>query len=63
MRSDPELGRVGLIAVSGYAQPEDVAAAKDAGFDAHLAKPPSLEALEQAIAEVGLEGATAVGLR
>jgi CheY-like chemotaxis protein len=57
MRADPELGRVALVAVSGYAQPEDVAAAKEAGFDAHLAKPPSVEALERAIAEVGRERA------
>jgi PAS domain S-box-containing protein len=53
MRADPALGDVGLIAVSGYAQPEDVAAAKAAGFELHLAKPPSLEALERALAEVG----------
>jgi len=29
-----------LIAVSGYAQPDDVKKAVDAGFDAHIAKPP-----------------------
>ena len=29
-----------LIAVSGYAQPEDVRRAIEAGFDAHVAKPP-----------------------
>jgi CheY-like chemotaxis protein len=59
MRADPELNRIGLIAVSGYAQPEDVAAAKEAGFEVHLAKPPSLEALERALAEVGRDEATA----
>lgn len=32
-----------LIAVSGYAQPEDIARATDAGFDAHVAKPPAPE--------------------
>jgi CheY-like chemotaxis protein len=53
MRADPELGRVGLVAVSGYAQPEDVATSKDAGFDAHLAKPPSIDSIERALAEVG----------
>jgi signal transduction histidine kinase/ActR/RegA family two-component response regulator len=53
MRADPELGRVVLIAVSGYAQPEDVAMAKEAGFDAHLAKPPSIDALERVLAEHG----------
>ena len=52
MRADGELGRIALIAVSGYAQPEDVAMAKDAGFDAHLAKPPSIEDLERTMADV-----------
>ena len=28
-----------LVAVTGYAQPEDVKRAVDAGFDRHLAKP------------------------
>jgi hypothetical protein len=27
--------------------------AREAGFDAHLAKPPSIDALERALAEVG----------
>jgi CheY-like chemotaxis protein len=62
MRADPTLDRVPLIAVSGYAQPEDVAAAREAGFEVHLAKPPSLEALKQAIAEAGREESTAVDL-
>jgi PAS domain S-box-containing protein len=53
MRADPELGGVALIAVSGYAQPEDVATATEAGFDAHLAKPPSIDTLERALADVG----------
>jgi CheY-like chemotaxis protein len=63
MRADPELGRIALVAVSGYAQPEDVAMAKAAGFDAHLAKPASIEALERAIAEAGREGETALDSR
>jgi CheY-like chemotaxis protein len=28
-----------LVAISGYAQPEDIRRSIDAGFDAHLAKP------------------------
>jgi PAS domain S-box-containing protein len=32
-------GRTRLIALSGYAQPEDVVRAEEAGFDGHLAKP------------------------
>jgi CheY-like chemotaxis protein/two-component sensor histidine kinase len=35
-----------LIALSGYAQPEDVARALEAGFDAHVAKPPDPAQLE-----------------
>jgi PAS domain S-box-containing protein len=52
MRADPELRHAALIALSGYAQPDDVAMAAAAGFDAHLAKPPSIEALEKVMAEV-----------
>jgi PAS domain S-box-containing protein len=33
-------GALRLVALSGYAQPEDVARALDAGFDQHVAKPP-----------------------
>ncbi len=32
-------GAIRLVAVSGYAQPEDLALASEAGFDGHLAKP------------------------
>ncbi len=49
MRADPELSRVRLIALSGYAGPEDVAKARESGFDTHLAKPLSLEALERVL--------------
>jgi CheY-like chemotaxis protein len=38
-----------LIAVSGYAQPEDVRRAAEAGFDAHLAKPPDIDALMRVV--------------
>ena len=38
-------GDVMLIAVSGYAAKEDVARAKDAGFDYHFGKPANLGAL------------------
>jgi PAS domain S-box-containing protein len=53
MRADPALGRVGLIALSGYAQPEDVEMAKESGFDAHLAKPAGADTLARALAEAG----------
>lgn len=39
MRSLPGLSNLMLIAVTGYGQPRDLAATKEAGFDAHLTKP------------------------
>ncbi len=39
-----------LFAVSGYAQPEDVRNATEAGFDAHVAKPCDLVDIERLLA-------------
>ena len=52
MRADPELKKASLVALSGYASPEDVARARDAGFDRHVSKPPSIEALERVMREL-----------
>ncbi len=49
-RADAKLCSVRLVALTGYALPEDLAKAKEAGFDEHLAKPPSIEALEEVMA-------------
>ncbi|HET8541267.1 MAG TPA: PAS domain S-box protein [Anaeromyxobacter sp.] len=49
LRADPALGSARLVALSGYAQPEDRQRALEAGFDAHVAKPPSPEELLRAI--------------
>ncbi len=49
MRADPELSRVPLVALTGHAGADDVARARAAGFDDHLAKPPSMEALEHVL--------------
>lgn len=46
IRSDPTLHDRRLVAISGYAQPEDVARSRSAGFDSHLAKPVSVASLE-----------------
>jgi PAS domain S-box-containing protein len=51
-RADNTLKDAYLVALSGYAQPEDVLRASEAGFDQHLAKPPSLERLEQVLTHV-----------
>ncbi len=48
-RADPALRRVALVALSGYAGPEDVQRAKEAGFELHLAKPPDLQTVEEAL--------------
>lgn len=45
LRADASLKATRLIAVSGYAQPEDLERAAEAGFDAHLPKPPPLDQL------------------
>jgi signal transduction histidine kinase len=42
--------RVQIIAVSGYAQPEDVKRAIEAGFDGHVAKPCDPEKIERLLA-------------
>ncbi|MBI5508650.1 MAG: response regulator [Deltaproteobacteria bacterium] len=52
MRSDPKLSGVSLVALTGYALPEDLARAKAAGFDEHLAKPPSVEKLEELLSRM-----------
>jgi CheY-like chemotaxis protein len=49
IRSEPDLRGVRLVAVSGYAQPEDLARARRAGFDAHVAKPADPAAIARLI--------------
>lgn len=53
LRADRQLERVRLVALSGYALPEDIQRATEAGFDQHLAKPPSLQKLEQLFSDLG----------
>ena len=47
LRADPELGRIHLIALTGYGSEEDRLAAKEAGFGLHLTKPVEPERLVQ----------------
>jgi PAS domain S-box-containing protein len=44
-RADERLKGAFLVALSGYALPEDLQRAAEAGFQHHLAKPPSMEML------------------
>ena len=47
LRADETLRSTRLIALSGYARPEDRKRAQEAGFDAHIAKPPELDELTE----------------
>ena len=46
LRADAELRNIRLVALTGYAQPRDVARALEAGFDRHVGKPTKLDELE-----------------
>jgi CheY-like chemotaxis protein len=46
-RADEALRSMRLIALSGYARPDDKERASAAGFDAHIAKPPELDQLAE----------------
>lgn len=49
-RADPLISSTYLIALSGYAQSEEIDQAIKAGFDVHLAKPPNFDLLENILA-------------
>jgi CheY-like chemotaxis protein len=51
IRQDAALRCAYLIALTGYALPEDSQSAADAGFDEHLAKPVDIEKLEELLDE------------
>jgi CheY-like chemotaxis protein len=52
LRAQPELGRVKLVAVSGYGAPEDLVRASAAGFDLHVTKPVSITRLAEVLTEL-----------
>jgi CheY-like chemotaxis protein len=52
VRALPGGSRIFTIALTGYAQPDDRASARAAGFDAHLPKPAPMDALHQLLANV-----------
>lgn len=51
IRKSAELKDAIMIAMSGYAQPEDINRSKEAGFDRHLGKPVGIDTLRTAIDE------------
>jgi len=50
LRAEASLRSTYLVALSGYAQAEDVRRSLDAGFDAHLGKPAPLDQLHALLA-------------
>ena len=50
LRADGSLSSTRLVALTGYAQPEDKERAREAGFDAHLAKPSPLDEVTSLLA-------------
>jgi len=50
LRADPAVATATLVAVSGYALPDDQRRALEAGFDLHLAKPVPLAVIEDILA-------------
>ncbi len=49
IRSNPDLSSTVLIAITGYALPDDQRRAAQAGFDRHIAKPASIAQIEDAL--------------
>lgn len=49
IRDDPALGRIFLIAQTGWGQPSDRAAGAAAGFDVHLVKPVGFDVLQEVL--------------
>ncbi|HUH00713.1 MAG TPA: ATP-binding protein [Kofleriaceae bacterium] len=49
-RADDALAQTFMVALSGYASPEDRTRAAQAGFDEHLAKPVTIESIEEMLA-------------
>ncbi len=49
VRADPALRDIRMVALSGYAQQEDRRRSREAGFDAHLAKPADPRAMLSAL--------------
>jgi len=57
IRAEPWGGEVALVALSGWGQSEDLRRTRECGFDFHLVKPVSFEAVTDVIAR--LAGLTA----
>jgi PAS domain S-box-containing protein len=56
-RSDDRLRSTYLVALSGYAQPEDQQRAAEVGFDGHIAKPPVIQKIYDVLSALPERGA------
>jgi signal transduction histidine kinase len=54
-RADERLKSVFLVAVTGYAGPDDQERAAQAGFDRHFGKPPDIQRLQQILQELSAD--------
>lgn len=61
LRREPRLRDTFLVALTGYALPEDHRRATDAGFDAHLTKPTTVEEVEAVMRDAGQKPHPAAG--
>lgn len=52
MRAEPIFEHVHLVSLSGYAQPDDLRRASEAGFEHHLVKPPAVAQLKSLLANL-----------
>jgi two-component system CheB/CheR fusion protein len=56
IRSDPQLAPTYLVALSGYAMPEDQRRALAAGFNRHVGKPAAAELIQEIVSEAPVGG-------
>lgn len=52
VRNEPQLGKVVLVAMTGYGQEADKQRSREAGFDHHLVKPASFDDVKRILATV-----------
>lgn len=54
LRKDKDLKEVFLVALSGYAGPDDLKRSREAGFNRHLSKPADISSIERVLAEAAM---------
>src|SRR5262249_36971116 len=53
LRRHPELGRVKLVALTAYSEPENAGRVREAGFDYHVVKPAAPDQMRRLLAMMG----------